>query len=121
MASSGPTQTASARTADHGWLGRPGVARFVRVGVLLAPLTIVVGFSFAVSIWLPADRVGVNRWVWLAAVVALSSLLLRRVDQLVKRVAPLAALLKLTLVFPDEAPNRFRAALRAFSVRGQQR
>jgi putative nucleotidyltransferase with HDIG domain len=35
------------------------------------------------------------------------------IDRVTRRLLPLAALLKLALVFPDEAPSRFRAALSA--------
>jgi HD-GYP domain-containing protein (c-di-GMP phosphodiesterase class II) len=39
------------------------------------------------------------------------------IDKLVRRMLPLAALLQLTLVFPDETPSRFRMALKAGSGR----
>ena len=38
------------------------------------------------------------------------------VDRVFRKLLPLAALLKLSLVFPDEAPSRFKIALRSGSV-----
>ena len=38
------------------------------------------------------------------------------IDRVARRLLPLVALYKLSLVFPDAAPSRFRAALRANTV-----
>ena len=37
-------------------------------------------------------------------------------DKLAKRLLPLATLLRLSLIFPDQAPSRFKVALRASTV-----
>ena len=38
-------------------------------------------------------------------------------ERVARRLLPLAALLKLSLVFPDQAPSRFKTALRTGTVR----
>lgn len=47
---------------------------------------------------------------WLARTVG-GSLVMWLVDPAARRLLPLAALLRLLLVFPDRAPSRFRAAM----------
>ncbi len=52
---------------------------------------------------------GIARWFLIAAV---STVVLVGVDKLARRLLPLATLFGLTLAFPDQAPSRFRMALR---------
>ena len=47
--------------------------------------------------------------LWWLALSALGSVVLLIVDRAARRLLPLAALLRLSLVFPDAAPSRFRA------------
>jgi hypothetical protein len=49
----------------------------------------------------------------LIGIAAGSTIVLYGVDRLTRRMLPLAALLSLTLVFPDEAPSRFKIAMRS--------
>ncbi|MBK5333627.1 MAG: HD-GYP domain-containing protein [Ilumatobacteraceae bacterium] len=49
----------------------------------------------------------------LIAIAAVSTVVLYGADRLTRRMLPLAALLGLTLVFPDEAPSRFKIAMRS--------
>ena len=51
-----------------------------------------------------------------AAVVGASTVAVVITDSQARRLLPLAALLRLSLVFPDKAPSRFAVALRAGSV-----
>ncbi|MCU1451330.1 MAG: domain/HD domain protein, partial [Acidimicrobiales bacterium] len=53
---------------------------------------------------------------WWIAVLGASTLAVLIVDSQSRRLLPLAALLRLSLVFPDRAPSRFSVALRAGSV-----
>ncbi len=57
---------------------------------------------------------------WLVQAVAVSVAVSTVVDRLARRLLPLAALLNLSLSFPDEAPGRFGIALRAGSPRRLQ-
>ncbi len=118
----GPTQTGLERDGQsESWIGRPGLALLVRGAILGAPLCAAFATTLALASLAPADRIGVNRWVWLAGVITVSTLVLRGVDRIVSRFAPLATLLKLSLAFPAEAPRRYRIALRSFSTRSVQR
>ena len=116
----GPTQTTSGGVTSSVWVGRPRVARFVQVSVAVVPVLFSVVFSLTMSQLFPPHRLGVNRWLWWLCLICVTTLLLSRVDRLVRRLAPLSALLKLSLVFPDEAPSRYRSAIRSFSARKVQ-
>ena len=59
--------------------------------------------------------------VWLVALMALATLALRIVDRQVRRLLPLASMLRLSLVFPDQAPSRFSIALKTGSGRALER
>jgi HD domain len=93
----------------------------VHVGVLVVP----VGLSVVTSVLLarvyrrPHDLTGALVW-WLA-VLGSSTVVVSAATRVMRRVLPLTTLLKLTLVFPDRAPSRFRLALRATSRKHARR
>ncbi len=118
MGENGPTQGAERHVAAlEGWTARPRLARFLRVLIFTLPLLISFGFSIAAGRIAPAHELGVNRWVWIAVVFLLANLLLVVLRNLTGRLIPLVALMKLTLVFPDNAPSRTKAALRTSNSR----
>ncbi|MEA3185195.1 MAG: hypothetical protein QOJ74_1672 [Ilumatobacteraceae bacterium] len=51
--------------------------------------------------------------LWWVGLLGVSTLVLMCTDRLARRALPLAALLKLSLVFPDRVPSRFSVALRS--------
>ena len=53
---------------------------------------------------------------WWACLTGAATVVLLVVGRITRRLLPLAALLKLSLVFPDEAPSRFRVAMRSGTV-----
>ncbi len=66
------------------------------------------------AVLVPAPRGwGLPRIAWWIGLSAAAMVVLVGIDRLTRRLLPLAALLKLALVFPDEAPSRFRTALNA--------
>ena len=109
----GPTQMDYEAAAGERWKGRSSLARLVRFAILLAPICASVATSFLLSRHASHTSLGINRWIWWAGVIALSTIVLIQSEKIARRFLPLAALLKLSLVFPDEAPNRFKAALRS--------
>ncbi|HSH60971.1 MAG TPA: HD-GYP domain-containing protein [Acidimicrobiales bacterium] len=54
---------------------------------------------------------------WWSIIVATSTTALVAVDRAARRLLPLAALLRLSMVFPDRAPSRFGIAFRAGTTR----
>ena len=109
--------TAADRTDRRRWAAHPWRARGLRLLVYALPVAGSLGFvHVATSITgVPTSSLWIFLLWWLAmsltatAVVAVAYKLLRRL-------LPLGGLLELSLVFPDEAPSRFRVALRSGTV-----
>jgi hypothetical protein len=89
----------------------------LRVSILLLPVVVAVGFTWLVGRLLSPGRLGFNRWVWIGLVFVLANFLLAGLRQVTRRLTPLVALMKLTLVFPDHAPSRTKATLRKSNSR----
>ncbi len=112
----GPTRGADESNAGS-WRAAPGLARLVRVALFVAPLVVA---------WLAVQAVAPRFWQveggWAAPVFVLQALPLAMLtahaaDRVGRRLLPLATLLGLSLTFPDQAPSRFKVALRAGTVR----
>src|SRR4051812_19566695 len=99
------------------WSGRPLQAIALRTIVYAAPLAGSIVFVHFASkvVSAPAGSL-VLFLIWWLALSALATGVLVVVDRVCRRLLPLAALLKLSLVFPDEAPSRFQVAMRSGSV-----
>ncbi|MDX6631087.1 MAG: hypothetical protein QOH00_3333 [Gaiellales bacterium] len=96
------------------WEPRPGVAALVRGFVLVAPILASVVFVHVASqIVGPPSGSALRLAAWWIGLGASATVVLVSMDRLTRRLLPLSALLKLALVFPDEAPSRFRTALSA--------
>lgn len=98
------------RASPQTWTARPQLARAVRVLAAIGPLAVAVGVSLAVARMLPpapSMLAALRSWLLLSVV---STLVLIGCNKLVRRLLPLAVLLKLTLVFPDKAPSRYKLA-----------
>lgn len=92
------------------WQAHPVLAAAVRVVAVVTPACVALGFSLLASavVHPPADSGA--RVLWWIAISVLSLGVLFAVQRLARRLLPLAALLKLSLVFPDQAPGRYRLA-----------
>ncbi len=112
----GPTQMDYAGASETHWRGQRVFARTLRIVAVLLPVFMSLLFGWWASTRYPPDRVGINRWLWLAGLVGAAVLLVRAAEFVARRLIPIAALLQLTLVFPDKTPSRFSVALRAGSI-----
>jgi putative nucleotidyltransferase with HDIG domain len=103
------------------WVRRPLAALAVRVIVLLLPL----GAAVAAMAMLSRVFRRPDGWgpaiLWCAGITVAATVVLFLVDRLARRLLPLAALLKLSLAFPDQTPSRLSVALRAGSTSGLER
>ena len=93
------------------WTGRPWVARAIRVFVLVVPFAASIAFAWVLSGLLPTAStvpMAILRWLLIALV---STAVMIAFDRIARRLLPLAALLGLTLAFPDQAPSRFKIAM----------
>jgi HD-GYP domain-containing protein (c-di-GMP phosphodiesterase class II) len=96
------------------WRARPVIATLLRVVIVGVPLG--VGYlATLVCLRLLRSQIEGSRW-WLVLVAAVSVIACVGVQRMTRRLLPLAALLKLSMLFPDRAPSRFKIARRALSV-----
>lgn len=104
-------------TVEGRWRGRPVLSGLVRAVVLGVPL-----LSSFLAVRLAGRLVHPDghRVLWIAAYVALGLLVALGTQRLTRRLLPLAAVLKLTMLFPDRAPSRFKVARGASSTRRLQ-
>ena len=109
-------ETVSAR-----WHDRRALAIALRIAIFLVPLiaSVVAALGTALLVPRPSGVLAVVAWWVLLVVVGTVAMVL--VDRVGRRFLPLAALLRMSLVFPDHAPSRFSVAARAGSVRTLQR
>jgi hypothetical protein len=99
------------------WVRHPFAAGLVRATIVLVPVALGVTAGLLVSRALPAPE-GVGGWTAvLAVVLATTTGVVLLAERLTRRLAPLALLLRLGMVFPDAAPPRFRMAMRAVRPR----
>nr|WP_255479565.1 HD domain-containing phosphohydrolase [Quadrisphaera sp. RL12-1S] len=94
---------------------RPGLALAVRTAVVVGPLVLALVVGAVAAVVLPPAQVGLPVWLWLVSVVVVTSVVLFACSRLLRRLAPLSALLRLSLVLPDDVPHRFALARRRWS------
>ncbi|MGQ0520528.1 MAG: HD-GYP domain-containing protein [Actinomycetota bacterium] len=102
------------------WDRRPVLAAGLRSLALAIPL-----LASLVAAWLMARTLGApvgagEHILWWVGVLAASLGALVVFDRAARRLLPLAALLRLSLVFPDRAPSRMGVALRSGSTKRLQ-
>ena len=103
------------------WRAKPGRAFAVRVLAFALPLAggYVVGAAVAAALGTPVRATQVIGW-W-ALVIGSATVAATLVDRIARRLIPLSTLLKMSMVFPDAAPSRFRVALRSGNLRRLRR
>jgi putative nucleotidyltransferase with HDIG domain len=106
-----------AGAGDRRWRGRPVLSTVVRVSIFLAPIALSIVSATIAAHVLP--RPHTDGWLvgWWATVIGVPTIVLFATERLSRRAMPLAVLLKMTMVFPDQAPKRLAVARRAGSTR----
>jgi len=106
------TEAEGLETQDREWRARPLLARLARLTILAVPFIAVTATAWKLNSLLgePATLLeAVARW---AALSVVSTLALVSIDRVARQYLPLSTLLQLSVVFPDQAPSRFKMALR---------
>ncbi|MFN8076013.1 MAG: pentapeptide repeat-containing protein [Kineosporiaceae bacterium] len=116
----GPTQNYE-RLDGEAWRPHPWLARGIRASIAVLPAASAIGFGLVMHTQAPPTRLEVNPWVWMVGVLTVSWLLLWVLTAALTRLLPLSVLMRLSLVFPDEAPSRFKVAMRAGNSREVER
>ncbi|MBT8247723.1 MAG: HD domain-containing protein, partial [Acidimicrobiia bacterium] len=83
------------------------------MAAFVLPLVFAVLVAWQLTRILPTPRTWPGMIFWWLLVMASSTMALRFADRFAKRLMPLAVLMKLSLVFPDKAPNRFGVSLKS--------
>ncbi len=102
------------------WESRPGLSRAVRVVVFAGPVAASFGVAALLTHFLPRADSVVTTALWIAVVAAASLVTLVLFERAARSLLPLAALLNLSLIFPDKAPARFAVARRSGRPRDLQ-
>lgn len=95
------------------WRRRAGVAGLLRAAVFIAPVLASVAAAWVVRPLLPHAGSLPGTAAHLAALAAVSTVVLLVVDRIARRALPLVTLLNLSMLFPDQAPSRVRVAREA--------
>ena len=85
----------------------------VRMVALFVPVAASVAAAAVLSRLVPRPSGLFRTAGWWLMIAVVSTLVLAAVDRAARRLLPLAALLRLSLLFPDRAPSRFWIAFRA--------
>lgn len=115
----GPTRSPAPRhrsREEPRWQHRPVLAALLRLAVVAVPLAASLAVAFAAARLLGTPAGPGERALWWGGVLAASLGALVVFDRAARRLLPLAALLELSLIFPDRAPSRFGVALRSGST-----
>ena len=102
------------------WEKRPGLARAVRITVFAAPVAASFGVAALLTHLLPRAESAATTVLWIGVIAAASLVTLVAFERAARRLLPLAALLNLSLIFPDKAPARFAVARRTGRPRDLQ-
>ena len=112
-----PLGVAPTQQQLRSWRGHPVVAATIRLVAFITPVVAALIWSAVISRVIASPNGLLGRVVWLIAMLATSTAVLLVTERLARRMLPLAALLKLSLVFPDHVPSRFSVALRTGTTR----
>lgn len=105
---------AARRAAEpQAWMPRPVLGATVQLFAQLVPVAAAIATSAVLSRRIPEPENWQQRIFAFGLLMAVSSVVLIVVDRMARRLLPLAALLRLSMVFPDHAPDRMKVARNA--------
>lgn len=104
-------------TEGASWRRRPALSRALRVAIIVGPIAASFLIAALMSHLLPRASSPLTAVLWIAIVGGSSLLTLVVFERAARRLLPLAALLNVSLLFPDKAPARFAVARRTGSPR----
>ena len=100
------------------WQARPLQAGLLHAVTVLLPVAASACFVLAASRVVPPPSGSLVHYVgWWLGLSLCATLVLLAVGRLTRRLLPLTALLRLSLVFPDSAPSRFKTAIQSGTVK----
>ena len=115
------TADADQTGGPEGWQRRPFLATSARVAISLAPIVVSFAAALLLNYVIPRPVSVLTAIARVVLILVASVVVLALVDRQARKLLPLAALLQLSLLFPDQMPNRFKLALKAGSGRRMAR
>jgi hypothetical protein len=104
-------------TLRNRWKARPVGSALLRAFIVIVPIAAAFSVTALLTRLLPRpDGTGATA-LWWALVLGGSLLTLFLVERVVRRLGPLAVLLRISMAFPGRAPSRFRVARRSGNPR----
>ena len=97
------------------WKDRPFRAWLIRVAVFVVPIVAGIAAATITARLLPAANGFAQTVAWWALVLGASFVAMWIIDRLARKLLPLAALMRMSLVFPNKAPSRFGVTLKSYS------
>ena len=98
------------------WASHPRASACLRIVAWVSPIIISSLVTYLIARAVPRPYGLGPALFWFAALTVVATAVLFVVDRVARRLLPLAALLQLSLVFPDRAPSRFQSAMRTQTV-----
>jgi HD-GYP domain-containing protein (c-di-GMP phosphodiesterase class II) len=107
---------ATTQRTEGRWEPHPLLSWLLRLLMLAVPVVAAIASTWAVRSFWPAPVSGVARFLWFAMLLGTALAVSLATERVMRRLLPLAMLLKLSMLFPDQAPSRFRVMRHAGSV-----
>ena len=111
----------SVTSAEREWRGHPGLARVLRLAMFALLVIASVASVVVISRLVERPPRTVETVLWWIGITAIATGVMVVTDRCIRRLLPIAALFELSLVFPDQAPSRFKLALRSGTVKQFER
>jgi hypothetical protein len=105
-----PDPPEPARAKGTSWDRRPALSRALKIAVFAGPIIASLGVAALLNHVLPRSTSVGTSFLWTGVIIASSLATLVALERAARQLLPLAALLNLSLIFPDKAPARFAVA-----------
>jgi len=103
------------------WKSFSRTSFFISASVIAVPIAVSAAAALVVSHLVPRGHTLATEALWWIAVLGTAGLLAIGAGRLSRRLLPLAALLKMSMLFPDKAPSRLAVLRKVGSTRGLKR
>jgi uncharacterized membrane protein YgcG len=110
------TSPAQGRTEER-WQAHPVLSGLLSAAIFMIPIAAALGTTWTVRSFIPTPADPMGRVLWWGMLLALGVIVAMVVERVSRRLVPLATLLKLSMLFPDRAPSRFRIARKSGSLK----
>jgi HD-GYP domain-containing protein (c-di-GMP phosphodiesterase class II) len=112
-----PQPAVGTRGRDEAWEAHPVLSGLLRLVIFTIPIAAALTATFVLRGLLPTPETRIGWWAWWIVLLGAALAVSLATERVARRLLPLAMLLKLSMLFPDHAPSRFRVARHSGSVR----